>query len=102
MANENQWTVLRRWVQENHPFCRLKDVRVSGGVIVSYGRVQYTRALGKASGPGPLPAALDAHWSDLTRLCSAMREGTIAEISFTDARPVLVSLEAEGGVLTPA
>lgn len=102
MANENQWAALRRWIQEQHPFCRLKDVRVSGGVIVSYGKVQYTRALGKASGPNHPLSALDSHWSDLTRLCSTMREGIIAEISFTDARPVLVSLEAEGGVLTPA
>lgn len=92
------WNQLFHIVRDQFPYSKMKGLTVKGGSVVSFNEVQYTFILGRGmEPPRPLPSdTSDAQWLRFMRFCSALQDGIVGEVHFTDGRPVLVSMRQPG------
>lgn len=101
---EAGWMRLFDIVKSQFPYCKMKDVRVLDGSVISYGHVEFTRVFshrGKAQGIGS-SEIFDEPWRRFMRFCRAKGSCTLAEVHFREGRPVVVHLEQEGRSLEAA
>ncbi|MBI5631608.1 MAG: hypothetical protein HY921_12085 [Elusimicrobia bacterium] len=96
---EAAWSQYFNMIREQFPYSKWKDVRISKGAVVDWGRVEFTELLSRGEEPPPefVPEDFNWQWRHLRRRCEALRDCVIAEIHFTHGRPVQVVYAKENG-----
>ena len=97
-SDEAEWLPFYRIIRERFPFCKVKDVRIQGGKVVRYGKIQFTKVFNGDEAAACTAAGIqsDAQWQRFIRFCRAIQDGSLAELHFADGRPILVSMEHSG------
>lgn len=97
-GKESAWMQLFQIIREQYPYSKMKGLEIRNGAVVSFKSVQYTFVFGRGvEAPNSLlPAAFDGQWQRFLRFCQLLQNGVVAEVHFTDGRPVLVSMDQPG------
>lgn len=98
-GKEAAWIQLFHVIRDQFPHCRMYGARVSGGAVVSYDRMQYTRIFSREEAPkeGPGEVVFNDQWRRFVRFCQEMEEVVLPEVHFRDGNPCSVHMERSGG-----
>ncbi|MCR4295987.1 MAG: hypothetical protein NUW21_10660 [Elusimicrobia bacterium] len=99
-VSEQSWTIFRKLVQERFPHGKAYGVKVVGGVVVSFERVQYTRNF-SAQPAGRQSQDANDQWCRFMLFCWEAGNAVLPEVHFRDGNPYLAQLEEPGGLLIP-
>lgn len=101
-GKESAWMQLFHIIREQYPYSKMKGLEIRDGAVISFKSVQYTFIFGRGleAPRSLLPGAFDEQWQRFMRFCQALQTGVVAEVHFTDGRPVLVSMDQPGMDLT--
>ena len=93
-----EWRAFFRMVRDRFPYSRMREVRVSKGVVAAFQSVECTLNLGRGAGSEErlLPKDLDETWARLIELCSEKNDCILREIVFKDGKPLLVRMKHAG------
>ncbi len=92
---ENHWAMTLKLVADEYPYCTMHGVHIEEGCIVAYEGVQVSFAFGE-SAQAAIEPRFDAHWQALKALCARLKFGRLAEIRFSQGRPVSAKMLAGG------
>ena len=96
-TSRERCVVLMKLVREEFPHSIMYGVNISGGIITSCENMQQSLLFG----PSPsmrdgVEPAFDANWQALEALCQRMGTGQLAELQFTDGRPIRAKTTPRG------
>lgn len=96
------WTQYFNMIREQFPYSKWKDVRISRGAVVNWGRVEFKEVFARGEEPPQefVPEEFDWQWRHLRRRCEALLDCVLAEVHFTHGRPVQVVYAKENGEIS--
>mgnify|MGYP001571497637 FL=1 len=100
-TSDLRWTQFQQMVRARFPHGKAYGVKVAGGVVVSFERVQYTRAFSAPPAGRPSQAAND-QWCRFMLFCWETGDAVLPEVHFRDGNPCLAQLEEPGEQLSPS
>ncbi|MEK6536256.1 MAG: hypothetical protein AABZ63_02080 [Actinomycetota bacterium] len=100
-TTEPRWTQFQHLVRERFPHGKAYGVKVVGGVVVSFERVQYTRTF-SAQPAGRQSQDANDQWCRFMLFCWEAGNAVLPEVHFRDGYPYLAQLEEPGGQLIPS
>ncbi|MEW5883728.1 MAG: hypothetical protein AB1725_05845 [Armatimonadota bacterium] len=95
-SDGGQWRHLLSLVCAEYAYCTMYGVNIVDGNIVSCANIQRSLTFGPAKDVVPAPPAFDEYWQALRDLCARVRNGRLAELRFSRARPIAAKT-SEGG-----
>jgi len=92
-----RWMGLMKLVREKFPHCIMRGVNIADGTIISCETLQQSLSFvpSPASKDGAEPD-FDSHWQALEALCERLDAGELAELRFSDGRPMRAKTPPEG------
>lgn len=100
-TTEPHWTQFQHLVRERFPHGKAYGVKVVGGVVVSFERVQYTRTF-SAQPAGRQSQDANDQWCRFMLFCWEAGDAVLPEVHFRDGNPCLAQLEEPGEQLSPS
>ena len=92
----DQWTATLKLVADEYPFCTMHGVHIEDGCIVAYEGVQISFVFGENLSAARAEPRFDANWQALKALCAKIKFGRLAELRFSEGRPVGAKVNAGG------
>lgn len=99
--NESRWAHLHLIIQDQFPHSKFFGVRVAGGAVVSFERIQFIRILNRqeAALDGPVPREFNEQWRRFVQFCAQIEDAVLPEVHFRDGDPYLIQMEQSGAIL---
>lgn len=92
-----RWSGMLKLVSDKYPYCTMHGVHVVDGCIVACEGIQISFVFGGSGVSKTTPTPLfDSHWEALKKLCAKIGSGRLAEVRFSQGRPVAAKMN-EGG-----
>ena len=95
---EAMWMQFFHIIRDQFPYCKMRELRIVDGAVVSFKDVQHTFIFGRGVEPPQclLPGMFDEPWQRFMRFCQALQNGVLGEVHFSEGRPAVVSMQQSG------